>query len=81
MVGTVAFAVAAIVTVVRGIRRGDPSKKIRERACLFSVFALIFLRGLFPVHSWRVSGLYFAAALALAVTAVWKGPSSPNSSS
>ncbi len=71
--GVVFFSAVAIVIVVRGIRRGDDPKQIRLRACFALLFALVALRGLLPVHSWRVSGLYIAGLLALGVTALWKG--------
>jgi hypothetical protein len=72
--GGAIMVVAAIATVVRGARRHDPPKKIRERACFFVLLATIALRGLFPSNSWRVSGIYFAVLLSIALVALWKNP-------
>jgi len=77
--GGVVFAVATIVSVVIGVRRRAPSKRIRERAGFLALLAVNFLRGLFPINSWRVSGIYFAVLLAIVLVALWKGPRSKSS--
>lgn len=79
MFGGVVFAVATIVSVVLGVRRCDPAKRIRQRAGFLALLAVMFLRGLFPINSWRVSGIYFAVLLAIVLVALWKGPKSNSS--
>jgi hypothetical protein len=71
-IGTVVLGVAAIITALVGIRRGDRPKRIRERTCLVAAFALIVARGLIP-DSLLGRGLYIAGIFVLAVTALWKG--------
>ena len=70
----VLFGAGAIAVAVVGIRRGEPSKRIREKACFVALFAVLGLRGLLPpTPSLLGSGLYIAALLALGITALWKG--------
>ena len=67
------FAVVTIVIVVRGVRRGDPSKRIRQRAFFSALGVVVGLRGLFPIKSWRVSAGYAAVLLIMVVAALWRG--------
>ncbi len=67
------FAVVTIVIVVRGVRRGDPSKRIRQRALFSALGVVVGLRGLFPINSWGVSAGYAAVLLVMVVAALWKG--------
>jgi len=71
-IGTVVLSVAAVVTALIGIRRGDPPRRIRERTCLVVALALIVARGLIP-DSLLGRGLYIGAIFVLAVTVLWKG--------
>jgi formate hydrogenlyase subunit 3/multisubunit Na+/H+ antiporter MnhD subunit len=69
------FVVITIAVVVRGIRRGDPSRKIRMYA-FFPAFGIATgVRGFFP-NNLRVSAVYISVLLVMAAAAVWKGPRS-----
>jgi hypothetical protein len=70
--GAVLFLTIAVVTVMRGVRRGDASRDTRAKGGFWVLLAITSMRGLFPDHSWRVSAGYFAALLVVGLMAVWE---------
>ena len=69
------FVVITIAVAVRGIRRGDPSRKIRMNAFLPALGIATGVRGFFP-NNLRVGAVYISVLLVMAAAAVWKGPRS-----
>jgi hypothetical protein len=69
----VIFAVITIAVVVRGIRRGDPSRRIREHAFFPALGIATGVRGFFP-NNLRVGAVYIAIVLVMGAAALWRGP-------
>ena len=69
------FVVITIAVVVRGIRRGDPSRKIRMNAFFPGLGIATGVRGFFP-NNLRVGAVYALVLLVMAAAALWKGPRS-----